>query len=170
LQGGGVPPIARETRAAEEAASEAGASVEVRAAEAGAAAGAPSGVWKYGWARRGREIHDRFSDGSLHPNFPVIDNFSASSVATSIKSIDLNAATYQIDISLKYRLDAYVDTLSEFEGTEFATNTVRNINRRVLQLVIPKGSITDAQQAVIEASRSRARSLKNPVDFVITPF
>jgi hypothetical protein len=60
--------------------------------------------------------------------------------------------------------------ISEFEGAEFATNAVKNIESRVLQLVIPKGSMTDAQQTIIEAARLRARSLKHPVDFVVTPF
>jgi hypothetical protein len=164
LAGGGIPPAARATRAAQEAASEASAAAEIAATDA------PSEVWKYGWARRGREIHDQFSDGSLHPNFPVIDDFPPSGVATSYKSIDLNAATYQNDVSLKYRLDAYVDLISEFEGAEFATSTVENIKGRVLWLVIPKGSVTDAQQAVIEGVRLRARSLKHPVDLVVTPF
>lgn len=111
-----------------------------------------------------------FSDGSLHPNFPVIDDFPPSGVATSYKSVDLNAATYQNDNSLKYRLDAYVRMISEFEGAEFATSTVENIKSRVLWLVIPKGSMTNAQQAVIEGARLRARSLKHPVNLVVTPF
>jgi hypothetical protein len=169
LAGGAIPPIGRETGATETVATEARAAADVRATES-EAADAPSEVWKYGWARRGREIHDQFSDGSLHPNFPVVDNFTPNGVATSIKSIDLTAATYQNDISLKYRLDAYVDMISEFEGAEFATNAVKNVESRVLQLVIPKGSMTDAQQAIIEAARLRARSLKHPVDFVVTPF
>jgi hypothetical protein len=167
---GSVPPVASETRATEAAAGDAAAAERTATAAGAAVADAPSEVWKYGWARRGREIHDQLSDGSLHPNFPVVDNFTPNGVATSIKSIDLTAVTYQNDISLKYRLDAYVDMISEFEGAEFATNAVKNIESRVLQLVIPKGSLTDAQQAIIEAARLRARSLKHPVDFVVTPF
>jgi hypothetical protein len=172
LAGAGVPPAARGTRAAEEAASEAGASAEAQAVEAGATTDAPSKVWTYGWARRGREIHDRFSDRSLHPNFPVIDDFPPSGVATSYKSIDLNAATYQNNISLKYRLDNYFDMVSEFDGATFAGNIVSpdQIARRALHLIIPKGSMTDAQKIVVEAARLRASSLKNPVDLIVTPY
>jgi hypothetical protein len=168
LAGGGIPPAARGARAAQEAASEASASAEARAA----AADAPSELWKYGWARRGREIHDQFSDGSLHPNFPVIDDFTPSGIATSYKSVDLNAATYQNDLSLQYRLDNYVDIVSEFNGATFAGNIVSpdKIALRVLHLIIPKGSMTDAQRIVIEAARSRASRLKNPVDLIVTPF
>jgi hypothetical protein len=171
LAGGGIPPVARGTRAAQEAASEASASAEARAAEA-AAADAPSELWKYGWAKRGREIHDQFSDGSLHPNFPVIDDFPPSGIATSYKSVDLNAATYQNDISLQYRLNNYVDIVSEFNGATFAGNIVSpdKIALRVLHLIIPNGSMTDAQRIVIEAARLRASRLKNPVDLIVTPF
>jgi hypothetical protein len=166
LAGGGIPPAARGTRAAQESVSEASAAAEATTADA------PSEVWKYGWARRGREIHDQFSDGSLHPNFPVIDDFPPSGVATSYKSVDLNAATYQNDNSLKYRLNAYADIVSEFNGATFAGNIVSpdKIALRVLHLIIPNGSMTDAQRIVIETARLRASKLKNPVDLIVTPF
>jgi hypothetical protein len=169
LAGGGIPPIAREGReAAEAAANEAGAAIEARAAEA---ADAPSEVWKYGWARRGREIHDRFCDGSLHQNFPVVDMFS-DGVVTSLKSIDLGATVYQNDRILAYRLNGYFDKVSEFDGAKFANDIVPfdKITDRVLQLVVPNGSMTDAQRTVIEIARSRARKLDRPVDLIITQF
>ena len=85
LAGGSIPPAAREGgEAAEAAANEASAAIETRTAEA---ADTPSEVWKYGWAKRGREIHDRFCDGSLHQNFPVIDMFSDESSQASSRSI-----------------------------------------------------------------------------------
>jgi hypothetical protein len=51
-------------------------------------------VWKLGWAARGRLIEKELG-ANLHPNFPVIDKFR-NGVATSIKSIDLNAATTEM--------------------------------------------------------------------------
>lgn len=172
LAGAGVPPAARGTRAAEEAASEAGVAAEARAAETGATADAPSEVWTYGWARRGREIHDRFGDRSLHVNFPTVDMFSPSGVITSLKSIDLRAAVYQNDRILAYRLNRYFDKVSEFEGAEFAEDVVSldKITGRRLQLVVPKGSITEAREIVIEAARMRAAKLKRPVNLAITEF
>jgi hypothetical protein len=169
LAGGGIPPIAREEReAAEATANETGAAIEARAAEA---SDTPSEVWKYGWAKRGREIHDRFGDGSLHQNFPVIDMFSAG-VVTSLKSIDLSATVYQNDRILAYRINRYFDKVSEFDGAEFAEDVVSldKITGRVLQLVIPRSSITEEQRIVIEAARTRAAKLKRPVDLVITEF
>jgi hypothetical protein len=176
LVAGSLPPAAAGRTAASEEATEgatgetAGAS-EATATEA-ATANAPSEVWKYGWARRGREIHDQLGDSSLHPNFPTIDMFSPSGVATSIKSVDLNAGVYQNDNSLTYRLNNYFDKVSEFNGARFADDIVSSdkITSRALQLVIPKGSMTDAQQIVIEVARARAKNLKPSVDLIITPF
>jgi hypothetical protein len=48
-----------------------------------------------GWAARGRYFDELYRDGSLHPLSRTIDNFDASGVATSIKSLDLNAITYK---------------------------------------------------------------------------
>jgi hypothetical protein len=62
-------------------------------AEAGAA-GAAENPWKMGWAARGKFFDKVFGKGTLNPLSRVIDEFEAG-VATSRKSIDLNAATYQ---------------------------------------------------------------------------
>jgi hypothetical protein len=105
------------------------------------------------------------------PGFRTIDNFTGG-VATSIKSIDLNAATYQIPGQLAYRLNQYVDKVSSYNGGSFANKVVLDseIAERVLSLAVPKGSITEEQRAVIEAVRSRARALGRPVEISITEF
>jgi hypothetical protein len=170
LAGGAIPPIAREEgEAAEATANETGAAIEARAAET---ADAPSEVWEYGWARRGREIHDQFGDSSLHPNFPTIDMFSPGGVITSIKSIDLRAAVYQNDGVLASRLNVYFNKVSEFSGAEFAEDEVPldEITGRVLQLVVPRGRMTERQSVIIEAARERAKSLNYPVDLIIKEF
>ena len=78
---------------------------------------APSEVWKLGITTRGKIIHEIFGDGSLPPLFRVIDKFDfATGAATSIKSIDVRAATYQDANRFMYRLNAYVNRLSEYEG------------------------------------------------------
>ena len=169
---GSVPPVASETRATEAAAGDAAAAERTAAAAGAATADAPSEVWKYGWARRGREIHDQLSDGSLLSNFPTIDMIGAG-VATSIKSIDLNAATYQNAARLTYRLNKYIDDLAEFNGATWATDVVKSsdITNRTLNLVIPKGSMTTVQREAIEAARRNALSRnRNPVEIIITPF
>lgn len=58
--------------------------------------GTPKGpnVWKFGWAKRGQIVNQRFGDPTFPPNYPVIDKIP-NGIATSVKSTDLNAATYQ---------------------------------------------------------------------------
>jgi hypothetical protein len=169
---GGVPPASATGRAGTEAAATEGVAAERATAEASAveAREAPSKVWTYGWAKRGREIHEMLGDGSLRSNFPVIDMISPSGVVTSIKSIDLRAAVYQNDVALTYRLNNYLDKLSEFEGAKYAGQTVSpdQITGRVLYLVVPKGRITDAQRIIIEAAKVRGKSLG--CDVVVTAF
>ncbi len=128
-------------------------------------------AWKYGWGTRGRLIHEWLSDGSLGPYFPVIDNFT-NGMATSIKSIDLNAATYQNSTVLTYRLNMYVDKLSEFNGAQWGKDEVdgANILDRTLNLVVPKGSMTEMQRNIINTARTRAEFSNNRrrVKLVIT--
>jgi len=174
IAAGGVPPTAAGETAAGEAATGAAAAETTAPGEAAAAAStdARSEVWKYGWAKRGRLIHDRFSDGSLGPNFPTVDNFSASGVVTSIKSIDLSAAVYQNGTSLMYRLSDYVGRVSDFDGAAYGGDIVRSnqITGRVLQIVVPKGSMTEEQRSIIDAVRDWAKTLHPPVDVTVTEF
>jgi hypothetical protein len=150
LLAGGVPPIAAGEAAAAEQASEA---------------------WTYGWARRGQYFDQLLRDGSLPALFRTIDNFT-DGIATSIKSIDLNAATYQDAARLTYRLNHYVDDSGDYEGGEMSDISVElsGITDRVLNLVVPKGSVTATQLAVIEAARVRAMiTNRYPVKIIITP-
>jgi hypothetical protein len=150
LLAGGVPPIAVGEAAAAEQASEA---------------------WTYGWARRGQYFDQLLRDGSLPALFRTIDNFT-DGIATSIKSIDLNAATYQDAARLTYRLNHYVDDLGDYEGGEMSDTSVQlsDIADRVLNLVVPKGSITATQRTAIEAARVRAMiTNRYPVKIIITP-
>jgi hypothetical protein len=150
LLAGGVPPVAAGEAAAAEQASEA---------------------WTYGWARRGQYFDQLLRDGSLPALFRTIDNFT-DGVATSIKSIDLNAATYQDAARLTYRLNKYIDDLGDYEGGSLITTTVElpDISDRVLNLVVPKGAMTKVQGAAIEAARMRALIANHyPVKIVVTP-
>ncbi len=91
-------------------------------------------------------------------------------VATSIKSIDLNAATYQDEATLTYRLNAYIDKIALFEGDDLGGIMIRpsEINGRVLSLAIPKGSMPEIQRTAIDAARLRAAAFD--IDLVVTPF
>jgi hypothetical protein len=96
---------------------------------------------------------------NLPRTFRVIDSF-ANGVATSIKSIDLRAATYRDSQRLTYRLNDHIDRLALFEGDEMNGITIRpsDIGGRVLDIAVPKGSITEVQETAIEAAKLRARA------------
>jgi hypothetical protein len=131
---------------------------------------ADAAAWKVGWAARGRYFEVRLGR-ALHENFPVIDKIP-DGIATSIKSIDLNAATYQNAAGLTGRLAKYVNEVSEFVGDRLGNDVVEfsDIKGRSLSLAVPKGSITETQKAVIENVRRWARTLNNPVDIIINEF
>jgi hypothetical protein len=141
-------------------------------APATVAAEAPSPAWKLGWAARGQYFDALLRDGSLPGGFRTIDNFT-DGIATSIKSIDLNAATYQDAMRLTYRLNQYIGSLADYEGGILLNAEVKlgSITERSLNLVIPKGSMTTIQRQAIEAARIRALATNGyPVQIVITPF
>lgn len=130
-----------------------GADVAAAGSAEVAATNLPTEAWKYGWAKRGKIIDKVFRDKSLPPLFRVIDNFTGGT-ATSIKSIDLNAATYQDAARLMSRLNKYVDVLGEYDGGAMNGAVVESekISGRTLHLIIPKGSMTSVQHDVIEAA------------------
>jgi hypothetical protein len=134
----------------------------------GAAADLPSAAWKLGWAARGNYFSEQLG-ANLPASFPVIDKW-LNGVATSIKSIDLNVATYQDAARLTYRLNAYIDNLATYEGSASGVFdiTPSDISGRALSLAIPKGSMTAAQKAAIEAARLRAQAFD--VDLIVTEF
>ena len=123
-------------------------------------------VWATGWATRGQAIEQSLG-ANLPCSFPVIDKF-VGGTATSIKSIDLNAATYQNISSLTSRLNGYVDAVANFNGARFFGTVINSsqIGARQLQLAIPSTGASAAQQAAINAAATRAQSLG--VGFVVT--
>lgn len=126
--------------------------------------------WKLRWHERGKYL-EKLLGGTLGPTFPTIDKITEG-IATSIKSMDLNAATYQNPRSLIAKLGGYINDLEEFDGVDRGDDLVWDsaIRGRVLSLAIPKGSMTAEQRIVIESVRDWARTLKNPVDIIITEF
>jgi hypothetical protein len=127
-------------------------------------------AWKLGWAARGRYFENRLGR-TLHPNFPTIDK-TPDGIATSIKSIDLNAKTYQVPNSLRNRLNNYVDEVEGFKGDRWGGDEVKEIDikSRALSIAVPKGSMTAEQRAIVEEVRERARKLPRPVGINVTEF
>lgn len=71
-------------------------------------------VWSLPWLERGLIIEEQLGK-NLKGNFPVIDKF-LNGVATSIKSIDLNAKSYQNGKVLFSTLKRYIDKVAKFKG------------------------------------------------------
>jgi filamentous hemagglutinin len=106
----------------------------------------------------------------LHPLSRTIDNFNSEGVATSIKSLDLNAGTYRDFGRLTGRLNKYVDKLDEYTGTRWGGDNIKDsdITARELLVVVPRNSRGTTQRAAIESARARAKQLG--IDLTITEF
>jgi hypothetical protein len=117
---------------------------------AAGAAPAETNVWAIPPTARGRTIESALG-AHLPPYFPVIDAFQpATGAATSIKSIDLGAATYQNAAMLYGRLSGYVNKLAEFAGSNHSGTEILNnaITSRTLIIAVPNAG-TAAQQQVM---------------------
>ncbi len=88
-----------------------GAEAAVTAGTAATTAAAVS-PWTLPALQRGQAIH-RMLGANLPQNFPVIDRF-VNGVATSIKTLELNAATYQNITTLTSKVQGYINTLANF--------------------------------------------------------
>jgi hypothetical protein len=110
-----------------------------------------------GRAARGKFFDKVFGKGTLNPLSRTIDEFEAG-IATSRKSLDLNAATYQDFGRVSSRLNTYIDKLAEYTGTKWGGDIIEasEITGWILQVIIPKGSMNQVQRAPFEAARERA--------------
>jgi hypothetical protein len=104
-----------------------------------------------GWAERGVQIENAIGRSpQLANNFPTIDRFE-NGIATSIKSIDLGAKSYQNIGTLTSQVQEYVTKVANFPGarwggTEITTNMITG---RQLILAIPPNA-TAQQMAALQ--------------------
>jgi hypothetical protein len=110
---------------------------------------AADSVWSQGWAARGLSIEKKLG-GNLPASFPTIDRFE-NGVATSIKSVDLSASTYQSTSRLTSTLTGYVNKVAGFDGAAF--NGTR----------ITAGQITSRGAGHRHPARSDSRSVWRPL-------
>jgi RHS repeat-associated protein len=122
-------------------------------------------VWKLGNFTRGVAI-ERMLGQNLPSAFPVIDRF-LNGMATSIKSLDLNARTFQDAGKLTSTVEGYIDKVAGFKGASFAGKTIgaSEITGRELQLAVP-GAGNAAQQAALQSASGYAA--KQGVKLTIT--
>jgi hypothetical protein len=73
-------------------------------------------------------------------------------VATSIKSVDLSAVTYQNPSALASKLKGYVDSVAGFNGRNWDGVFIRSrdITGRALEVAIQPGVGSTAQRAVFD--------------------
>lgn len=115
-------------------------------------------AWSLKWSQRGLEIETQLG-GNLPRSFPTIDKWE-NGVATSIKSVDLSAPTYQNTGALASKLRGYVDKMAGFNGASFDGVAIRarQIQARALEVAVPPGVATPAQDAVLNQLTQYAAS------------
>jgi RHS repeat-associated protein len=130
------------------------------------AVAAESTVWSLAPLARGNAIETMLS-ANLPRTFPTIDRF-VNGVATSIKSIDLRAASYQNAARLEGVLSRYVGLLEGFSGARLGTAVVEGsqVTSKVLEVAVPQGAISAAQQAVL--TRVSEDAARRGIQIVVT--
>jgi YD repeat-containing protein len=118
---------------------------------------AGNSVWDLAPVARGDRIAKALGQ-NLPDFFPVIDKFK-DGVASSIKSLDLDAKSYQDVGKLTSKLEGYVDKLADFKGATSGRREVKaeQIKSKVLELAIEKGKGSKEQLAAIEAAKKYAK-------------
>ncbi|NNM88482.1 MAG: hypothetical protein HKL95_08180 [Phycisphaerae bacterium] len=121
-------------------------------------------VWDLPPVARGRLIEELLGQ-NLPDSFPTIDRFG-NGVATSIKSIDLTAASYQHAGILTARIAGYLEKLRDFQGKDFGGAFVSNdmIRSKVLMLAIEPGVATAEQQTALDALQSQFGNMLKVVE------
>jgi len=114
----------------------------------------PTGTWQKGPTERGKDI-DELLGNNVGDNYPTIDIYDLETGrATSIKSRDLTASSYQNGNTLERTIKKDIDKLADFELVDWGGSYLegRPINQRALQIVVPNVTMTDAQiQAINNA-------------------
>ncbi len=116
----------------------------------------PDSIWIKGWSIRGFEGEvEMGNSGILAKNFPTIDDAGfKNGVFTSMKTIDLNAPTYQNLEKLQKRLNNCLEKVIDWDGQRnpWAGIAVSpsSVKERILNIGIPNGSMTADQVKVFE--------------------
>jgi filamentous hemagglutinin len=142
--------------------------VATGAAATTAAGNAGSGVWKLNPFARGKAIEQSLGM-NLPGNFPTIDRFT-NGVATSIKSLDLGAASYQSTSALSRTVTGYIDSVAGFNGVRWAGVNIQGsqIAGRALDLAIPSAG-SAAQQQVLQRMIQYGQSVGVNVNVLVFP-
>jgi filamentous hemagglutinin len=127
-------------------------------------------VWQLNPLQRGVAIENMLGRSpELTQNFPVIDRFQ-NGIATSIKSIDLSAASYQNISTLTSRVTGYINTLANWQGTYWGGVQIdaAQITGREVLLAIPPGA-TQAQMAALQQLQQWATTVGVTLNTTVVP-
>ncbi len=119
---------------------------------------ASTSFWNLNPFARGRAIEQAILGGPARfPNAPVVEDV-VEGVATSIKSIDLTAVTYESTSALRSLVSRYARDLATFTFNigPFSANQV---SQRVLVIAIEEGAATAAQATVLQQFMRTAQYL-----------
>ena len=107
-------------------------------------------------------------------NFPVIDYAKKGSkniaeCIGSIKSMDLNAKTYQNARNVYNKINSYVNKIANFKSTEYAEKLINvdSVTVRILDLAIPSNADPAQLKAIQEATVEAAKKGINIVVHII---
>ena len=128
-------------------------------------------VWRLDPLKRGQEIEKMLGRSpQLTQNFPVIDRFD-NGMATSIKSIDLRATSYQNIGQLTSTVKGYVSKLANWQGVyRWGSTSIApaEITARELLLAIPQGA-TQTQLAALQQLQQWAATVGVTVNVTVIP-
>jgi hypothetical protein len=105
--------------------------------------------WAQDWATRGNQI-SRMLGENLPRNYPTFDRYS-NGIATSIKSIDTSAVTYQSARALERVVGSYIRSAANgvLRNWGAAQLEGRPIVQRVLRVAIPDSPLSAAKAQVL---------------------
>lgn len=123
--------------------------------------------WDLNPFQRGRNIEDDLGQ-NLPENFKTLDKYDdVTGEATSIKSIDLYAKTYQTGSKLRGRLNKYIDELEKFDSYQLEGVEIGGIENPIfsksLELAVPRaanGAQLDVLNEMIEVASNKGITLK----------
>jgi filamentous hemagglutinin len=136
------------------------------------AASAARSPWTLGWVDRGRQIEESLGS-NLPPNYPTFDRY-VNGIATSIKSVDLGAMSYQNSQVLHATLTRYVTAAQNGVLQNWGTARLAGlpITDRVVQIAVPYMPAAGSAQANVLAAVAQAagnRALPVQVQYVVVP-
>ena len=131
----------------------------------------PEGIWEQGPIDRGNVIDETLHGGNnLGHNYPVIDRYNPDTgVATSVKSRNLNAKTYQNSTKLYNQVKLDIDKLKSFEMIDWAGTNYAGfpIEGRNLDMVVPNITLSETQINAINKAIEYANINNVKINFYV---